>query len=199
VPLGVSDKEAARQSRAKLQLEADRQKAGIIDPSADHRRRPLIGSMKPLPKRRHKRDRNGHIIRLESDIRREDLERVIGGSHLADYRPHLLGADRSSGHIWEVVRVIRRVAIACKFLYSHELDSNLLDRYLGGLIAAGKSYRTRNAALKSVRAFVRWMIRSDRLERDSLKMLSAINEEGDPNRRPQSPPVPRRRRGNAAP
>lgn len=183
VPLGVADKEAARQLRARLQLEADQQKAGLIDPMAGHRRRPLIGSMKSLPKQRHDRNERGQIVRFAGQLQREDLERAIEGSHLADYRAHLQGAGRSSDHICEVARVIRRVCIACKFQDSSNLDANVFDRYLAGLIATGKSYRTRNAALKSVRAFVRWMVKSDRLLKDPLKTLSAVNEEADPNRR----------------
>ena len=122
-------------------------------------------------------------MRFASQLHCEDLERAIAGSHLADYRAHLQGAGRSSGHIWEVVRVIRRVAMACKFQDSSDLDANVFDHYLAGLIADGKSYRTRNAALKSVRAVVRWMVKSDRLLKDPFKTLSAVNEEADPNRR----------------
>src|SRR4051812_12619156 len=37
VPLGVSDKSAAVQLAAQLQLKADQQRAGVIDPMAEHR------------------------------------------------------------------------------------------------------------------------------------------------------------------
>ena len=41
VPLGVTDKLAAEQIAAKLQLDAQHQRAGIIDPLAKHRGTPL--------------------------------------------------------------------------------------------------------------------------------------------------------------
>lgn len=41
VPLGVADKEAALQLRAKLQLASDQQRGGMIDPYAEHRGTPL--------------------------------------------------------------------------------------------------------------------------------------------------------------
>ncbi len=183
VPLGVTDKCAALQLAAKLRRAADHSKAGLVDPLAAHRRRSLIGSMQTLPKRKHERDERGRIVRLASELARGDLERAIAESHLADYRAHLQGAGRSSGHMWEVVRVIRRVCIACRFNNTAALDANVLDKYLAGLVAAGKSYRTRNSALKSVRAFVRWLVRSDRLAKDPFRTLSAINEAADPRRR----------------
>lgn len=190
VPLGVTDKEAARQLRIKLQKQADQQKAGIIDPFAGHLRRPLIGSAKPLPKRSHQRDSHGRIAKFASQLAREDIERAIVGSHLEDYRSHLQGAGRSVTHIWEILRIIRRVSIACKFHCLGDLEASVLDKYLAALIVDGKSYRTRNAALKSVRAFVRWLVKSDRLLKDPFKMLSAVNEQSDPNRRQRRPLEP---------
>lgn len=183
VPLGVTDQEAARQLRAKLQREADQKKAGLIDEYADSRRRPLIGSMKELPKCKHQRDRFGRIVRLASELAREELERTIAGSHLAAYTAHLHAGGRTSRHVDEVVRSIRRVAITCCFEFSDDLDASALERHLAGLIVASKSYRTRNAALKSLRAFVNWLVKTDRLARDPFRTIATLNEEADPHRR----------------
>lgn len=183
VALGVADKAAAFQLAAKLRRDADHGKAGLIDPMVEHRRRPLIGSMQVLPKRKPERDQRGRVIRSASELAHADLEQAIAESHLADYRTHLLAAGRTSRHVWEVVRVIRRVCIACRFNNTAALDANVFDKYLAGLVAAGKSYRTRNSALKSIRAFVRYLVKSDRLAKDPFRTLAAINEEGDPRRR----------------
>lgn len=183
VALDVTDQEAARQLRTQLQLQADQERAGIVDPYDRHRRTPLIGSMNELPKRRHERSRHGRIIRPASDLARCDLDEAIAGSHLADYALHLRAGGRTERHIQEVTRTIRRVAIACKFEFMVDLDSGLLDRYLAGVIEIGRSRRTRNAALKSLRAMTSWLVRTDRLQRDPLRTLSTINEEGDPRSR----------------
>ena len=183
VPLGVTDKESARQLRAQFQRESDQQKAGLIDPLTAHNRRPLIGSMKKLPVRRHKRNRHGRIVRFACALQREDLQKAIEGSHLADYVVHLQGAGRSDKHIGEIVRTIRRVCIACRFRKINNLGANVLDRHLADMIADGKSHRTRNGALKSLRAFTNWLVNSDRLGKGPFKTLSSVSEEADPNRR----------------
>lgn len=183
IPLGVTDQEAARQLRAKLQREADQKKAGLIDEYADSRRRPLIGSMKELPKCRHERDRYGRIARLASELAQQQLERAIEGSHLGDFAVHLRATGRTAPHIWETVRVIRRAAMECGFAAVDDLDAGKLDRYLVSLIKANKSRRTRNGALKALRSMVSWMIRTDRLGRDPFRGISTVNEEADPNRR----------------
>lgn len=183
VPLGVSDKTAAEQLRIKLQREADHQKAGLVDPFANHRIRPLIGGSKPLPKQHHRRDKWGRITQFASELARIELQKAIDGSHLADYRLHLHSGGASANHVWETVRTIRRVAIACQFLTTADLNAHAFENYLAGLIDGGKSLRTRNAALKAMRAFVRWLMKSERLSRDPFAMLRLINEASDPNRR----------------
>ena len=182
VPLGVADKEAARQLRAKLQLAADQQKAGV-DSGLEQSQRLLIGAMAPLPVRRHERDDRGRIVKFAAELALNDLRQAIEGSHLADYATHLAAAGRTANHLWEVCRVVRRVCIACDFRMSEDVEGSALDGYLASVIELGKSYRTRNAALKSMRAFVRWMVNSDRLAKDPLRCLAAINEDADPNRR----------------
>jgi integrase len=183
VPLGVTDQEAARQLRAKLQREADQKKAGLLDEYAESRRRPLVGSMKELPKCKHQRDRFGRIIRLSSELAWEQLKRAMEGSHLGDFEVHLRATDRSETHIRETIRVVRRAAIACGFQFVDDLEAGKLDRYLVNLIDANKSRRTRNGALKALRSMVSWMIRTDRLGRDPFRGISTVNEEADPNRR----------------
>ena len=187
VPLGVTNEEAARQLRAKLQLEADQSKAGMIDEFAAHRRTPLIGSMKALTKRKHIRDCFGRIIEYASHQSQNDLKQAIRESHLGDYAVHLEATGRSATHIWETVRVIRRLAIACKFQFVDDLVAGELDRYLVSLIQSNKSRRTRNGALKAIRALVSWMIRSDRLARDPFKGIATVNEAADPRRRHRRP------------
>lgn len=179
----MTDREAARRLAAQRQRQADQFKAGLIDALTEHRRRPLIGSMRELGKRPHERNRNDRIVRFARELHREDLQRAIVNSHLADYVVHLQSSRRSEKHIWEIVRVIRRVCIACKFQSIDDLQASVLDSYLAKLIEEGKSYRTRNGALKSLRAFVTWLVNNERIARSPFRRLATIGEQADPNRR----------------
>lgn len=183
VSLGVTDQEAARQLRSQLQREADQEKAGIIDASVRHQKTPLIGMMTELPKRKHQRNQYGKILHHSSDLAREDLYAAMAGSHLADYAAHLLAGGRTQRHVDELVRLIRRVALVCGFEFPGDLDSTVLERHLVALITAGKSFRTRNAALKYLRAFINWMVRTNRLGKNPFKTIATLNEEADPQRR----------------
>lgn len=146
VALGVKDKEAAMQLRAKLQLEADQQRAGTVDPYAKHRAKPLL-------------------------------------QHLDDYEQHLESKGRCQKHISETIRTIRSVLTACRFRHPSDFNQEDLDRHLVALIKKGRSYRTRNMAMKSLRAMVTWMIRCHRLESDPFTMCESLNVAADPARR----------------
>jgi integrase len=190
VPLEVTDKEAAQQLRAKLQKEADQQRAGLIDRFAKHLLQPLIGCPKPLPKRVHLRDRWGRITKFRSELAIGDLQAAIQGSHLEDYSVHLFSSGRSAAHRWETVRTIRRICIDCKFRQIQDLNAGALDQYLANMINSGRTFRTRNASLKAMRAFNSWMTKSERIPRDPFAMLSVVNEASDPNRRLRRPLTP---------
>jgi integrase len=187
VPLGVTDKEAAQQLRARMQKEADQQKAGLIDPFAKHLSQPLIGCPKPLPKRSHLRDKWGRITKFSSELALEDLDNAIRGSHLQDYCVHLNSSGRSANHRWETARNIRRICVSCKFRLISDLNARDLDQYLANMIDSGRTFRTRNASLKAMRAFVRWMVKSDRMPRDPIAMLTVVNEAAGPNQRLRRP------------
>lgn len=183
VSLKVTDREAALQLRTQLQRKADQEKAGIIDPGDKHRQTPLIGSMDELPKRKHQRSRYGRIVKRASELAREDLEGAVAGSHLADYAAHLRASGCTDRHVGEVVRSIRHTVIECEAEFSADLDASVLERYLAILVSSGKRYRTRNAALKNVRAFINWMLRTERLSRDPFRTVATLNEDADPHRR----------------
>jgi integrase len=176
-------KQAAIQVLAKLTRQAELERAGLLDPFESHRRTPLIGTMLPLPHQKHQRNRYGRITRRAAELTQDDLEAAIEGSLLAAYAAHLHAGGRTPRHVNEVVRSIRRVAITCDFEFMNDLDASVLERHLAGLIIASKSYRTRNAALKSLRAFVNWLVKTDRLARDPFRTIATLNEEADPNRR----------------
>jgi integrase len=83
----------------------------------------------------------------------------------------------------EVIRSIRRVAINCGFEFLGNLDAGVLERHLAAIIAAGRSYRTRNAAFTNVHSFINWLLRTHKLPRDPIQTISRLNEEADPKRR----------------
>jgi integrase len=139
--------------------------------------------LRRLPKRTHLRDKWKRITRFKSELAIDDLKAAIRGSHLEDYGVHLFSSGRSTNHLWETVRTIRRICIECNFRQIQDMNSGELDQYLANMIDCGRTFRTRNASLKAMRAFIRWMIQSERMPRDPFAMLTVVNEASDPNRR----------------
>ena len=180
VSLGVSDMSAARQLAAKHQLHADHHKAGLLDPFAGHRNRPLIGTMTQLQKRACEYDRNGRVVVWGADLMRADVAKAIEGSHLQDYRTSLEAGGRCVQHIEETIRSIRRVCIPCGFRTTDDLDPTRLNTHLAKLIRGGHSYNNRNGYLKSLRAFVRYLLREDRIAKDPFQTVQMLNVEADP-------------------
>ena len=146
IALGVTDKEAALQLRAKLQLAADQQRAGMIDPFAEHRGIPLT-------------------------------------QHIQDYQTHLEANGCSPDHITESVNLLERICLACSFRYIEEFMAPSLNTYLAGLIRKGRSYRTRNKSLHTIKALVHWLQNNDRMDTDPFRTVKNLNEDADPNRR----------------
>ena len=103
--------------------------------------------------------------------------------HLADYIIHLEAKGRSPKHLSETRRTILSVLKSCQFEISEHLSQTDLDTHLSHLIRQGKSYRTRNAAMKAIRALTTWMLKSHRIPADPFQLCETLNEDSDPNRK----------------
>lgn len=110
------------------------------------------------------------------------------GEDLDDYEAHLRG-DVSPAHLLATMRRLRACVQACAFERLADVAAAPVKRYLLELVGRrdkrapeGRSPRTYNVHLSSVRAFVNWCLANERLERDPLRQLAKRNEAEDVRR-----------------
>jgi len=99
--------------------------------------------------------------------------------HLTDYADDLAAKGRTAKHVRMTRRHIEAIAQACSAERVADLTGAAVQRYLGELRDAGKSLRTCNAYLRSVKSFTRWLWREKRTADDALAGLSEYNQETD--------------------
>jgi integrase len=104
-------------------------------------------------------------------------------THLEEYRQHQQSCGYSAEHVLETYRLLTKICRTCGWNFIEEFSLPAFNRYLLRIIRDGKSFRTRNKALESLRAFVHWLIDNERLEIDPFRTIKALNEDADPNRR----------------
>ena len=104
--------------------------------------------------------------------------------HAAAWRLQLEAKGDTARHAAHASKVAARVLANAGAVYPDDIRHDLILDALGRLSAAGKSPRTRNHALGSVKAFVRWLVASNRL-RDSprgMGSLKPVSQEVDRKR-----------------
>lgn len=104
--------------------------------------------------------------------------------HVNEYRAHLLAKGRCERHANDTRRNINRVAAACRLRILSELQraGDSIEGYLADRREVGRSYRTVNADLISVRSFCRWLIDHKRMHSDPTQGLERLNVEEDRRR-----------------
>ena len=102
--------------------------------------------------------------------------------HLADYRLSLETKDDDPKHLQQTERAILKVLDSAGALVIGDLSRDRLESTLARIRLDGKSARTYNYYLGSLRGFFRWLVRMDRADHNPLDHLSRINEETDRRR-----------------
>lgn len=112
----------------------------------------------------------GDAVRSPTDLMRRADE----------YREVLVAQERSALHVTTVHRHIREVLTFC----GGELSRSGVERALGTVLAKGRSLRTANGYLTSVRAFCRWAADEDNgyLPHDPTRSIKKFRESKDPRR-----------------
>ncbi len=97
--------------------------------------------------------------------------------HIQDFRNHLEAKIRSESHISETVRLINNIVNECRLQILADLQSadDRIEHYLTERRLNGVSHRTVNADLAAIRAFCRWLIQRDRIQRDPAAALGCLN------------------------
>lgn len=151
----ATDKTAAGQMLAELVCKAELGKAGIVDPFAEHRKRPLLE----------------HVADYEAYL----LGKGDGRQHARDaaalgVKPHCIGP------------LVRRWGLAAngngkKRRYPRDTFLALAER-----LARAPGPATINHYVRSLRGFTRWLVRDRRLGDDPLAALTAVRAAVDVRR-----------------
>jgi len=98
-------------------------------------------------------------------------------AHVGDWRGDLEARDCAPRYVQIAVAAVQGFAAAAGIRFLSDLGPDALARHLAGLVSAGRSNRTRNSHLASIRAFCRWAVRLGRLASDPTQHVRTIREE----------------------
>ena len=102
--------------------------------------------------------------------------------HLEDFRKTLLARGATEKHVKSTHGEATRLCKACRFYKTTDLAPSRVERYLGELRIKGRSPRTRNSYLQSIKQFSRWLVDDRRAPDDPLACLKRANEAVDKRR-----------------
>ena len=122
--------------------------------------------------------RRGHIDPAQERLT-EAARRPLA-EHLAEFRGDLAARGNTAKHVRMTNNHIVFLAAATNAGSIRDLTGPTIQRAIGDLRTDGRSLRTCNAYLRSVKSFTRWLWRDKRLPDDPLAGLSAFNADTDP-------------------
>ncbi len=99
--------------------------------------------------------------------------------HLDEFKQHLAAKGRTANHVESTGRHVKAICADSGAEQIGDLTGTAVQRAIGNLRDAGKSLRTCNAHLRSIKSFTRWLWREKRTPDDALAGLSAFNETTD--------------------
>lgn len=102
--------------------------------------------------------------------------------HIDDFRAMLSGKGNTSDHVSETVAHVKRIAKAIDAKKVSDLTADAVQRAIADIRDAGRSLRTCNAILRSVKTFMGWMTAGSRIRHNDVRLLQAFNAETDRRR-----------------
>lgn len=102
--------------------------------------------------------------------------------HLQAYEGHLRGQDASEHHRRQALSRLRAAFTSAGASYPPDVTPSGVTRFLAELRKKGRSARTRNSYLASLRAFFNWCVRTKRLGDNPTESLSLAREANDRRR-----------------
>jgi integrase/recombinase XerD len=121
--------------------------------------------------------------RHAAEARRPILE------HVGDFKAHLVAKRVSAGEVQGIVGQVTRIIEGCRFLTLSGITASAVHHWLGELRAEGRSARTSNDYLQSIKQFARWLLLDRRIAHNPVAHLRPVDERKDRHhdRRPLSP------------
>lgn len=102
--------------------------------------------------------------------------------HLEEFSSYLKAKGRTPSHISDTNSQIKTAISSCGFVFIGDVSLARFQEFLGDLKANGRSARTCNAYGSSMRAFLRWLMKDQRTDKNPLQGLSRMNVEADRKR-----------------
>lgn len=149
------------------------------------------GVVKRVPGYSDKRATEQLAAQLEREVARGEVGLVDAKAHhrkkplkehVADYRRTLETKDDDPKHLQQTERAILRILDSAGAVMLADLSKDRLEAALARIRVEGKSARTYNYYLGTLRGFFRWMVRTDRAEHNPVDHLGRVNEETDRRR-----------------
>lgn len=109
----------------------------------------------------------------------EDHHRRPIMEHVKDFAESLSSKDISVAHRREVVSRVRRVIGECRFERIQDMRASQVQVFLRELRDAGRSARTVNQYLGSIKHFASWLVRDRRTNDDRMSHLPVQNVQAD--------------------
>jgi integrase len=142
IPL-ASSKNVAQQLLADIVARVERERVGIVDPTADEMKRPIT-------------------------------------QHITNFEKHLKSKNNSPFHIKESVKKVQRCVAHCHWKNVSQIKSENVENFLLDLREKhGLSIETSNHYLRAIKTFVHWLVATERLNRDPLVKIKALNVSTD--------------------
>ncbi|MEX0641661.1 MAG: tyrosine-type recombinase/integrase, partial [Pirellulales bacterium] len=102
--------------------------------------------------------------------------------HITDFEAMLKAKGNTAGHVKETVAHVRRIAGMIKAKQLSDLTPDAVRQAIAKIRTSGRSLRTCNAILRSVKTFAGWLEADGRTRRNDLKHLSGYNADTDRRR-----------------
>lgn len=121
------------------------------------------------------------IIDAKTDRYSKDAQRPLA-EHAADFRDGLAVKGNTADYVHLVFVHVTRIAALCHAERITDLTPSAVQAAIGALRQTGRSLRTCNAHLRSIKSFSRWLWRDGRSPDEPLAPLAGFNEQTDRRR-----------------
>lgn len=118
------------------------------------------------------------LLNTEQAQAAEEGKRPIQ-SVIDEYETYLRNQRRSPAHIKEAVRCIKALVRGIGAKCLSDIKARPVERWLGKLVADGRSARTRNVYLMRTSALLNWALKREMVLRNPLRVIDKLNERVD--------------------
>jgi len=117
-----------------------------------------------------------------SQARVADHNQTPIAQHVADYIAHCQHVGQDRVHVANKETQLEKLVEKIGISRLSDIEPNKVERYLAGLVKAGKSHRTANQHRATAVAFAEWLFEQGRIASNPLRIVPTLNEATDRRR-----------------